>query len=443
MTTRVQEFELHGDTLATARLKMHPITMHFTAPAAERDFLRFRTAGRAAIVIATLAANTVIYVFFVAVTPSPTVAVAVAANLVGLLAEIAFVACSRPTSIERQAARATRHERISAVANAVSNLAIAARAAHVFQLRCGAEPTRAAYRECMTQFDSSNLLAITTVLVAPRLTIVIPILVSTTVVYVVNVNVQSAYVDPIDYLSDAVVMVGYTVALSAAAWVKERRERSFFRTILALQRANAEIGRQREATHAVLAAVLPAPLLQMSAQGVSHHSMHATVAVTDIYSFSAWSTWHLEVDVIHILHAVMAAYDKVVDQHDGIERAMTYGDSYVVCSGLLEPHHGHADAVKQCAIELRTASSKLSRRIDAQVNTFNTFNTRTSIFTASCAGPASGRRRGGTPSRGPPSTRQSMRLGCASSTKSSSVRILKWRQTPRAIAWRPTRRLGF
>jgi hypothetical protein len=388
MSRAVQEFELHDDTLAEARLEMHPLTMRFTTPAAERDFLRFRNKGRVAIVIATFASNCFAYGSFLLATPNLAVAVAVAADLLGLLGEIVFVACSRPTGIERQAARAIRHERISAAANMVSNLAWAAGSASVYQLRCGSEPTQAAYRQCMRVFDLVVMLALTTVLFAPRLTYIAPMNVLVTVVYVLSTNLSYAYYDPIDYVSDGVVYAGYMIALNIAAWVKERREREFFLTVVELQRVNLDVDRQRDAMRAVLAAVLPASLLQggaLSEQGVSHHSTHATVAVTDIYSFSAWTTWHLEVEVVWILHALMSAYDTTLVAHYGVERAMTYGDAYIVCSGLLEPHPEHADAVMQCALAQRDEAVQLSSKLPR-----GGLDTRTSIFTGELRGTSIG-----------------------------------------------------
>jgi class 3 adenylate cyclase len=383
-----QGVSLSGATIAADELSVHPITMRFAVPAAELDFLRFRTAGRVPLVIATFAAYAVAFAVIAAATPSIAIPLAAAVNVLALIAEIVFVACRRPVSIDAQGARATTHERISAVGFTVSTLVMAATASTTFQQRCGDSPTREVYRECMTQFDFSNILAVATVMIAPRLTLIVPMNVLTTVVYVLNVNLSYAYFDPIDYVSDGVVMVGYMVALNVAAWVKERRERAFFLDIVVLQRSNAALDQQRESMRVVLAAALPAALLDddaLSERGVSHHSMHATVAVTDIYGFSAWSTWHLEVDVVFILHEVMKAYDKVIEDHRGVERAMSYGDSYVLCCGLLEPHREHAYAVMQSAIEMRIAARAVSKMVES-----SQFNTRTSIFTGELRGTSIG-----------------------------------------------------
>jgi hypothetical protein len=367
---------------------MHPVTMRFMTPAAEQDFLRFRTTGRVAIVCATFAAHFVVYAVWFVESPGLSVASLIVAHLLGLLAEIAFVACSRPTSIGEMAARAARHERISAAAILVANVVRGATTASRIRQRCGASLSRAEYRRCASPDDFPSFLAVATVMIAPRLTYIVPSNLLVTVVYVLSTNLSYMHFDPIDYVSDSLVLGGYMLGLGVAAWVKERRERAFFLTIVELQRASAALDKQREAIRAVLATALPAPLLHdgaLSAQGVAHHSMHATVAVTDIYGFSAWSTWHLEVHVVHILHAVMAVYDIVVSTHAGVERAMTYGDSYVVCCGLLEPHDGHADAVMRCADELGLAARSVSRMVE-----FSQFHTRTSIFSGELRGTSIG-----------------------------------------------------
>jgi hypothetical protein len=387
-SSSAQEFELHDDTMAAATLEMHPVTMRFTTPAAEQDFLRFRSAGRVAIVIATFVISVPTYVGIYWQTGLVAVAVAFAINLAALALEVAVVACSTPVTVEGQVKRATRHERISAVGYWLSAIAWQTSASAVARANCGHSDTRNEFRRCVSQFEVALTLSIMTVLMAPRLTYVVPVNCAITATYLFGVALSYLHFEPIDYVADGAVAVGYMVALNIAAWTKEARERTFFLVIVTLQQANAAIDKQREATRVVLAAALPAPLLNdgaLSATRVSHHSTHATVAVTDIHSFSAWTTWHLEVDVVHILHALMAAYDKVVEDHCGVERAMTYGDSYVVCSGLLEPHREHADAVMQCAIELRTAARSVSGMLE-----FSQFSTRTSIFTGELRGTSIG-----------------------------------------------------
>jgi hypothetical protein len=371
-------------TLAAAELRVGPLSMRFSEPAVERDFLRYRITGRVAIVIAFFAAYAIAFAAFVAETPNVPYMVVIAVNVFVLLAEIITVACSRPASLESQAARAARHERITAVGNFVSTLIQTATAAATFQQRCGASPTRAAYRDCMTQFDFSITLALTTVMVAPRMTYIVPLTIVPTIVYVLNVNLSHAFLDPVDYVSDAVVLSGYLVALNVAAWAKECRERTVFVTVVKLWRANAAIDEQRDAMRVALAAVLPASLLHdgaLSEGDVSHHSMHATVAVVDIFRFSLWTTWHLEVDVLYIVNAVLSAYDAVVKRHDGVDRAMTCGDTYTVCSGLLEARRDHADAIMTCAVDMRVAARRLSDALE-----HSKFNTRTCIVSGELRG---------------------------------------------------------
>jgi hypothetical protein len=365
----LQEFELHGETLAAAELRMDPATMRFLAPAAERDFLRFRNAGRVAIVMATFGIYAAAQAQRIFTTPAlrdtsdgalvPTViaAVRLIANVAALALEVVFVACRSPTAVAQQARRAARHERISAAGNLVSNVALAANMAHVVRATCSGLASREAYRDCAAGFDVAISLAVATVLIAPRFSYLVPMNAIVTVAYIIHINLSYALFEPIDYVADAVVLCGFMVALNVAAWTREARERAFFLKIVELHRAAAAIDGHRAAARAALATVLPASLLHGgAARGVAHHSTAATIAVSDIYGFAVWSTWHLEVDVVFILHALMTAYDELVEDHDGVERAMAYGDSYVVCCGLVEPRREHAAAVMQCALDMRAAA---------------------------------------------------------------------------------------
>jgi class 3 adenylate cyclase len=203
-----------------------------------------------------------------------------------------------------------------------------------------------------------------------------------------NVNLSYAFFDPFDYVSDALVVVGYMIGLGIAAWAKETRERSFFLAIVELQRTHAAIKHQQQVMRVALEVALPAGLLRdgaLTVHGVSHYSKHATVSVADIYSFSQWTTWHLVADVIVLLDELINIYDEAVACHDGVERAMTYGDSYVICCALLEPHHRHAEAVLECALEQRLYAKRMSAGLERAE-----FHTRTSIFSGELRGASIG-----------------------------------------------------
>jgi hypothetical protein len=176
------------------------------------------------------------------------------------------------------------------------------------------------------------------------------------VAYTAEAAARGFYTGPVDGVVDFVVNVGYAAAFVVAAVAVERLEREQFRNIVLMQDANARIARQATGNRIILMSAFPAPVLgQTMAVRMHHHvQRNATVGISQIHNFDQWSTGLLVPDIAMVIHVLVTSYDGLLTQH-AVERAMTYGDSYVVCAGLFDADAAvdHRSAVIAFAAEQR------------------------------------------------------------------------------------------
>ncbi|MBI5493803.1 MAG: adenylate/guanylate cyclase domain-containing protein [Deltaproteobacteria bacterium] len=78
----------------------------------------------------------------------------------------------------------------------------------------------------------------------------------------------------------------------------------------------------------------------------------ASLLVADLSGFTAGGGPMTAADVVETLNAVFAAFDDIVEKH-GMERLRTVGDCYVVAAGVTQPRADHAPVLTGLALELR------------------------------------------------------------------------------------------
>jgi class 3 adenylate cyclase len=123
-------------------------------------------------------------------------------------------------------------------------------------------------------------------------------------------------------------------------------ERNNFVEQARLLRANHEIKRLSAVTRAMVEVGLPRELLHgAAAVEAQHHSPAATVGVCDIADFATWSCTLLITDVVVALHSFATLVALGTEVH-AVARIMSYGDSNVVCAGLLSACDDHAARVR-------------------------------------------------------------------------------------------------
>jgi hypothetical protein len=175
----------------------------------------------------------------------------------------------------------------------------------------------------------------------------------------------------------ALQCVASVVCIGLVTYGLEQAERRRFGAHVALSSAAAEADALIAASRAVVRAALPLALLDDNGAllAASHRATAASVAVVDIFDYSQWSCGLLVDEVVRSLHGLLVLCDVVADEV-GLACAMTYGDSCVVCGGLIVASPTHEADVMTFAV--------------ATVQGASTVDATLPIRAAACTGPLVG-----------------------------------------------------
>jgi class 3 adenylate cyclase len=150
----------------------------------------------------------------------------------------------------------------------------------------------------------------------------------------------------VDYAAAVVLLLTAVVVSTIQAVAAERRERQHFVDHVRLIRAEEKLAGMMAHTKDILRSAMPPELLNddLTLAATTHRSDCATVGMSDICDFAQWSCGLLLPNVVRMLHMLLTMCDVGASEH-GVVRAMTYGDCYVVCGGLIEPCDDHSRRV--------------------------------------------------------------------------------------------------
>jgi class 3 adenylate cyclase/uncharacterized membrane protein SirB2 len=161
-----------------------------------------------------------------------------------------------------------------------------------------------------------------------------------------------------------ILMMATSIAAAAViifvAAEVELTSRRHFVQLTALHVARHDLQRAGDVVQGVLRTSLPRSVMLRIRRATSlddafvvDDSPLATVSVCGVSDFARFSTLLLPMDVVELLHRLFSAFDRAVRAADAV-KALTYGDTYVACAGLLSD--GSADAEPEAAQEYRAGT---------------------------------------------------------------------------------------
>jgi class 3 adenylate cyclase len=300
---------------------------------------------------------------------------------------IFLVARATPESLSEEVVVAKRFEAIIVVVTLVLDILTSVVATHDSRIRCASGaygPNGGA--DCI--YNSFNIVIIQSVIVSvigrPRLAYIVLVIVASIVAYFVGAIVDGGFL-PTDYAAIAVILVLCSVAIIGEASADETLKRRNFLDHVRLVRAEARMAAMASHAKAILQEAMPPALLNddMTLAATTHRSDCATVGISDIYDFAQWSCGLLLQDVMSILDTLLTVCDLGAIEH-GVVRAMTYGDSYVVCAGLVSACEEHATKVLGYEQWFIQAAFSFATQRDTE------FRVRTSVCTGPLVGAVTG-----------------------------------------------------
>jgi hypothetical protein len=341
-------FELQTPLFLAADATTSSRWLTFCGSTFEQDFVRFRGRGRDVVTWLLMTSTVVIESGRLVATPqSPTTWLILLVSVVFFTATIPLfvigIACARSKKTDnaaRQLVLALRQERFLVLHISVRCVVLIAE----FTVR---------YRECveddshgqpcyMGAIGSTNFfIALLHLIAKPNLRILAGLDGMFVVVAMVSMALFSGNTSAIDYVVSAALLVTAAFVFMCDSYVRERAERCNFVEHATMMKASLEIERLSQDTQAVLAAAMPKELLALGVAASSNHrSYDASVGVCDLADFASWSCGLLIEDVVVSLHDLMLLVDVSATLHN-VVNVMSYGDSCVVCAGLLAPCDDH------------------------------------------------------------------------------------------------------
>jgi hypothetical protein len=351
--TATPSFELQPETICDhGNINVvGTVWLKFGHPVVEEDFLRFVMRGRNVQLLLVFAAFAAWGGSRLGIAPDLIIAAVhgaqtcfAAAAFALYVAVVVVPGCSDDRSLALSSTLAARAERLATVFCAVSGF-----------IESGLIPYEAVAVCAATGGDGwchyysitvpISLMAFVALFVRPRVTH------STSACALVSIGFLGGSVPvgvyrPVDYAAAILLMLTALVVVSIEAMGVERRERRHFVDHVRLIRAEEKLASMMTHTKEILRSAMPPELLNddMTLAATTHRSDCATVGMSDIYDFAQWSCGLLVENVVLNLHMLLTMCDVAAVEH-GVVRAMTYGDCYVVCGGLIEPGGNHAQAV--------------------------------------------------------------------------------------------------
>lgn len=132
----------------------------------------------------------------------------------------------------------------------------------------------------------------------------------------------------------------------------------------ALERANADLARERERADRLLHSILPRPIAERLKSGPQVIAdLHADVSVlfADMGGFTAFTARNSPRDVVALLDEIFGRFDRLALEH-GVEKIKTIGDAWMAVAGLPMPRPDHAAAMADLALALREAFGAIAAR---------------------------------------------------------------------------------
>jgi hypothetical protein len=363
--------EVPWDVFVTDVAAMHlrGVRRGFADPRVEEEFLRFHVAGRRMPLVLVCLLLAGFYVF--AQTLSARFAAAGVGRALSLSAAIVLLLCAaallllygvQQRTFRAKCSVAWRHEVIMLVAVTVPGC-LQAYADRMFQrASCASEGIRCGHDVPLVLAAHIVLVSYSHVRSSFAPFIYLAIVTSYVVGTVAAVGLQY------QTLVSACVAASIAVALGIESAGTEREERKHFVSLVLTRNSNEYLKAAGGALRALIEAVVPPELVDRTVAmetvdliAFEHASDDATVSIAAIHDFAQWSTGLLPLDVVGVLHVVVVSFTQEATKI-GVSTAMTYGDSYVACAGLLAPCAGHRDAMTAFGRWQMAAAAALNAR---------------------------------------------------------------------------------
>lgn len=126
---------------------------------------------------------------------------------------------------------------------------------------------------------------------------------------------------------------------------------------------------ERAKSDRMLLNILPKPIAERMRNGetaIADHHPEASVLLANLVGFNKLAALISPSEVVSLLNEIHSAFDLLVEKH-GVEKIKTFGDSYLVASGLPYPQSDHAENLAELALDMRAEVERLNQQYNTSL----------------------------------------------------------------------------
>lgn len=126
---------------------------------------------------------------------------------------------------------------------------------------------------------------------------------------------------------------------------------------------------ERTKSERMLLNVLPKSIAERMKNGetaIADHHPEATVLLANLVGFNKLSALISPTEMVSLLNEIHSTFDLLVEKQ-GVEKIKTFGDSYLVASGLPFPQSDHAENMAELALEMRAEVERLNQQYNTSL----------------------------------------------------------------------------
>jgi CheY-like chemotaxis protein len=135
------------------------------------------------------------------------------------------------------------------------------------------------------------------------------------------------------------------------------------------KRLNDQVQKEQALAERMLLNVLPKPIAERLKNGetcIADHHPEVTVLLANLVGFNKLSALISPAEVVSLLNEIYSAFDLLVEKH-GVEKIKSFGDSYLVASGLPFPQSDHAESLAELALDMRAEVERLNQQYNTSI----------------------------------------------------------------------------
>lgn len=158
-------------------------------------------------------------------------------------------------------------------------------------------------------------------------------------------------------------LAGVALVISRLRQTSKELELRVIERTAELRHTNQKLAEEQEKSERLLLNILPPPIAQKLKDGetnIADGFASVTILFADLVNFTELSEQVSPTELVALLNEIFSRFDRLTERY-GLEKIKTIGDAYMVVGGLPLPCTDHAQAIADCALNMRHELQQFNR----------------------------------------------------------------------------------